>query len=198
MNRGFIFMLDAFIALIVIIAFVGTLNQFSRDYSYVQDETLYSYGRSVMNILLTHEIEVNDNYGEPNNITLIHALDTSEAEELWEDQIDPLIPRQIGYAVEYYDGDSWESFGDEYERLKQSPLKTVAVVSTVPVIISNEKITSPYVYDPYCKAEVAPGAQGANWCTISGNYQPDEFATGDNSDADVPYGTAFMRVVVQV
>ncbi|MEM0437774.1 MAG: hypothetical protein QXU54_00565 [Candidatus Micrarchaeia archaeon] len=197
MNRGFIFVLDAFIALVVIIAFVGTLSQFSRDYSYLQDETLYSYGRSIMNVLLYHEITVNDAvYGE-RTIPLIHALRESEAEDMWEGQIDPLIPPQIGYSIDYYTGSKWKPFSDKYVRKKEGARKAVAVVSAVPVIVKGERIQYPYTYGRYCPPGGGTSAISTNVCMLPAElYTPDEFATGDYKDA--PYGATFVRVMVEI
>ena len=79
MKRGFIFMLDAFIALLVVLAFVSTLSSYTRDYSYVQDEALYSQGRNIMDILLYTTIET-EQRGE---IPLIHALRLSRGKSYW-------------------------------------------------------------------------------------------------------------------
>lgn len=197
MNRGFIFVLDAFIALIVIIAFVGTLSQFSRDYSYLQDETLYSYGRSVMDILLYHEITVNDSFYGERRLPLIHALRESEAEDMWAEQIDPLIPPQIGYSIDYYTGSKWKPFSDKYVRKKDGAHKSIAVVSTVPVIVRGERIQYPYMYGKYCPAGGGTSAVSTNICMLPIElYTPDEFATGDYKDA--PYGATFVRVVMEI
>ncbi|MCX8206135.1 MAG: hypothetical protein N3H30_02805 [Candidatus Micrarchaeota archaeon] len=197
MNRGFIFILDAFIALVVVIAFVGTLSQFSRDYSYLQDETLYSYGRSIMDILLYHEITLDDGFYGGHKIPLIHALRESEAEEMWSSQINPLIPPQIGYSIEYYTGSKWKPFGDTYVRKKEGARKSVAVVSTVPVIVKGERIQYPYTYGNYCPPSGGTATAGANVCALPTElYTPDEFATGNYGKA--PYGATFVRVVVEV
>ncbi len=187
MERGFIFMLDAFISLIVVIAFVSTLNQFSRDYSYIQDETLYSYGRAIMNILLYHTVTVNDQ-----EVSMVHALSDADVKATWNEKIDNLIPPQLGYSIDYYDGSSWRSFGLPYTREKDGAKRKVSVVSTIPVIIKNEDIEQPYKYDNYCHG---PKTQpDSDVCMIPKDlYVPDEFAT-----ADAGYKTTFVRVVIEV
>ncbi|MEM4331889.1 MAG: hypothetical protein QW500_01265 [Candidatus Micrarchaeia archaeon] len=189
MRRGFVFMLDAFIALIVVIAFVSSLNQFSRDYSYIQDETLYSYGRGMMDILLSKQVKVEISKTEPKEyqyIQLIHALST-EAGKKEMDEIDKLVPKQYSYKVEYYSSkeNRWVPLYTPASRDKKDIKKAVAIVSTIPVIVKNENYTAPYTYGDFCGE---PG--GINRClTPEELYSPDEFGSFDR---------AFVRVVIGI
>ncbi len=140
-------MLDAFIALLIVLAFVSTLSSFNRDYSYVQDEALYSQGRNIMDILLYTTIETEDR-GE---IPLIHALKLSEGKSYWNSNIKKLIPENLNYTIEYYDGSNgeWVSFGSIYDTLeltKEDYTKSVAVISSIPIITRNEQYKAPYTY----------------------------------------------------
>jgi|GEM_PF-3551632 len=189
MKRGFVFMLDAFIALLLTIAFVSSLNQFSRDYSYIQDETLYSYGRGLMNILLTHEVNVTVSETEPKAyqmIPLVHALTTKEGKDEM-DKIDKLIPPQYDYVIEYYNSTSSNWLTLYYPpREKMDVHKSIAVISTVPVIYSNENYTAPYTYGEYCGDLNNP----INRCLNPEDlYHPDEFGSYDN---------AYVRVVIKI
>lgn len=134
MKRGFIFMLDAFIALLVVLAFVSTLSNFNRDFSYVQDEILYSHGRNVMDVLLYTSIEI-EGRGE---VPLIHALKLDEGRNYWNTNVKPLIPENVNYSIEYYDGvnEKWVSFGPSYNTLESdySYYKSVAVISSIPFL----------------------------------------------------------------
>jgi len=183
MNRGFIFMLDAFISLLIVIAFIGTLNQYSRDYLYIQDETLYSYGRSMMDILLNHNIKAEIG-GTEREIPLIHALGSSKGQGEWS-RITSNIPSQYGYRLEYYNNSKgeWVKFEDIRQKPKKSPMKSVSIVSTVPVIVRNENYTTPFKYLPYCDP-------GDNICMNPRDlYTPDEFASYENT---------FVRLVIEV
>ena len=123
MRRGFVFMLDAFISLLIVVAFVGMLNQYSRDYSYIQDEALYSYGSSIMNILLNKQVDVEVSNGVSRKVPLIHALSGSNECS----SIKNLIPAQYGINIEYYDGSNWKSL---CSKTKEGATKSIAVVST--------------------------------------------------------------------
>lgn len=147
MKRGFIFMLDAFIALLVVLAFVSTLSSYTRDYSYVQDEALYSQGRNIMDILLYTTIET-EQRGE---IPLIHALRLSEGRSYWNNNVKPLIPENVNYTIEYYDGSKgeWISFGSIYDTLEADDeyyIKSISVISSIPIITRNENYKAPYTY----------------------------------------------------
>ncbi len=193
MKRGFVFMLDAFIALMIVIAFVSSLGQFSRDYSYIQDETLYSYGRGMMNILLYKTVEVDVSTTIPTEkrqVPLVHALSTSDGQKVM-DEVDKLIPPQYDYSIDYYfvddkypAGTGWKML---YERNTKGKIiqKAVAVVSTVPTIYSNENYSTPYTYGTFCGSP-----DGANRCLSPTDlYSPDEFGS---------YDKAFVRVVVKI
>lgn len=189
MKRGFIFMLDAFISLIIVIAFVSSLSQFSRDYSYMQDESLYSYGRSMMDILLSREVNITVSATEPkayHTVPLIHALGNSKGQEEME-MIDKLVPQQYDYIVEYYNStdSSWKVLYDPH-RGKREVQKAVSVVSVIPVIFQNERYTSPYTYGDFCGDPENP----ANRCVSPEDlYRPDEFGS---------YDKAFVRVVIKI
>ncbi len=144
MKRGFIFMLDAFIALLVVLAFVSTLSSYTRDYSYVQDEALYSQGRNIMDILIYKTIET-EQRGE---IPLIHALRLSEGKKYWNENVKPLIPENINYTIEYYDGSKWVSFGSTYKTIGNDVeyVKSISVISSIPIITRNEEYEAPYTY----------------------------------------------------
>ncbi|MCX8200356.1 MAG: hypothetical protein N3G76_02710 [Candidatus Micrarchaeota archaeon] len=189
MMRGFVFMLDAFIALMIVIAFVSSLNQFSRDYSYIQDEALYSYGRGMMDILLNKHVKVEISKTEPKEyqlVPLVHALSTDAGKKEM-DGLDKLVPQQYSYRIEYYSSKD-EKWMPLYERQRQqgsTAKKSVSVVSTIPVIIKNENYTAPYTYGDFCGM---PG--GPNRCiTPEELYSPDEFGSLEK---------AFVRVVVEV
>lgn len=189
MKRGFVFMLDAFISLLIVIMFVSTLNQLSRDYSYIQDETLYSYGRSMMNILLYKNVTIEVANGVSRDVPFIHAFDESE----WK-KVDKLISNQYGYTIEYYDGTEWEEL---YAREKKSAMRSVAVVSVVPLIVDNEHYTTPYKYGNYCNPGEGSPYSDANVCVISEDlYTPDTFATGNAKEGR--YENTYVRVVVSV
>ncbi|MGB9634840.1 MAG: hypothetical protein ACPL0A_00010 [Candidatus Micrarchaeia archaeon] len=189
MRRGFVFMLDAFMSLLIVIAFVSTLNQLSRDYSYIQDEALYSYGRSMMNILLYKNVTIEVTNGVERDVPFIHAFNKTE----WE-KIDKLIPQQYGYAIQYYDGTNWK---DLYKREKKTSKRSVSVVSVIPLIIENEHYTTPYKYGNYCDPGKKAVSQNANVCVIPQElYTPDTFATG-NAEGSA-YENMYVRVVVSI
>lgn len=189
MRRGFVFMLDAFISLLIVVAFVSMLNQYSRDYSYLQDEALYSYGRSIMNILLHKSVDYEVSNGVIRQLPLIHALSANPS---LCGEVMSLVPEQYGVSIQYYDGQKWKDF-DSCVHEKQNAMRSISVISTVPVIIENEQYTTPYKYGDYCD----PGEGeyvGANVCELPSDlYTPDDFATGSSG-----YGSTYVRVVVSV
>lgn len=194
MKRGFIFMLDAFIALLVVLAFVSTLSSYTRDYSYVQDEALYSQGRNIMDILLYTTIDV-EGRGQ---VPLIHALKLNEGKKYWKENVKPLIPENINYTIEYYDvtDSKWISFGSTYNTLNSNSddyTKSISVISSIPIITRSEEYKAPYSYPDSGKSnlcaesvfssesEDGSGSSGSSnsyehvcglWETV---YYPDEF-----------------------
>lgn len=173
MKRGFIFMLDAFIALLVVLAFVSTLSSYTRDYSYVQDEALYSQGRNIMDILLYTTIETE----ERGEIPLIHALRLSEGKSFWNEKVKPLIPENINYTIEYYDVSSsgWISFGSAYDTLKADEeyyIKSISVISSIPIITRNEQYKAPYTYPD----------SGENLCAVSVLYEEEDEDEGEEGE----------------
>ncbi len=189
MRRGFVFMLDAFISLLIVVAFVSMLNQYSRDYSYLQDEALYSYGRSIMNVLLQKPVDYNAGDGTVRKVPMVHMLNENPA--LCED-IMSLVPSQYGIKIQYFDGEKWKSF-ESCAREKDGALRSISVVSTIPVILENEHYTTPYKYGDYCDPGEGLNA-GANVCMLPSDlYSPDEFAV-----EGAGYENAFVRVVVSV
>lgn len=228
MKRGFIFMLDAFIALLVVLAFVSTLSNFNRDFSYVQDEILYSHGRNVMDVLLYTSIEI-EGRGE---VPLIHALKLDEGRSYWNTNVKPLIPENVNYSIEYYDGvnEKWVSFGPSYNTLETDYpyYKSVAVISSIPIITRNEEYKAPYTYmgngDNMCaeslwdtSIEEGEGSEGSeeeyrNVCGLwDSTYTPDIFngnssidtedlvvGYSENWDQTENYQGAFVRIVVKV
>ncbi len=177
MKRGFIFMLDAFIALLVVLAFVSTLSNFNRDYSYVQDEALYSQGRNIMDVLLFTKIDV-ENRGE---IPLIHALKLNEGKMYWKDNVKPLIPENVNYTIEYYDGSKWVSFGSIYNTFENEDdyyVKSISVISSIPIITRTEEYKAPYTY---------PDSKN-NLCAIGVLFDSSEEGSEDStSESSNPY-----------
>ena len=228
MKRGFIFMLDAFIALLVVLAFVSTLSSFNRDYAYVQDEILYSHGRNIMDVLLYTTVEI-EGRGE---VPLIHALKLDEGRIYWNANIKPLIPENVNYSIEYYDGvnEKWISFGSTYDTLQSdySYYKSVAVISSIPIITRNEQYKAPYTYsgngDNMCaeslwdtSSEEGEGSAGGkepykNVCSLGDRiYTPDIFngnssietddliiGFSDNWEQTENYQGSFVRILVKV
>ena len=228
MKRGFIFMLDAFIALLVVLAFVSTLSNFNRDYSYVQDEILYSHGRNIMDVLLYTNIEV-EGRGQ---VPLIHALKLEEGKSYWNTNVKPLIPENVNYSIEYYDGvnEKWISFGSSYNTLETDYpyYKSVAVISSIPIITHNEEYKAPYNYpneeDNMCaeslwdtSTEEGEGSEGSEepYKSVCGlwdsTYTPDIFNGNssidtedlivgfpENWDQTENYQGAFVRILVKV
>jgi hypothetical protein len=196
-------MLDAFIALLIVLAFVSTLSSYTRDYSYVQDEALYSQGRNIMDVLLYTTINTKDR-GE---IPLIHALKLSEGKTYWNDNIKDLIPENLNYTIEYYDGSNgeWVSFHSTYNTLidDYDYKKSIAVISSIPIVTRNEQYKAPYTFpgskDNKCAegtffrtSELGEDENGEEssidkyenvcgiWETV---YYPDEF----NADSSIDY-----------
>ena len=226
MKRGFIFMLDAFIALLIVLAFVSTLSSFTRDYSYVQDEALYSQGRNIMDVLLYTTIEVENREDVP----LIHALKLSEGKSYWNNNVKDLIPENLNYTIEYYDVDKseWISFGSTYDTLEAEPeyyKKSISIISSLPIVTRNEEIKAPYTYpdtrNNMCAESVevytesdddSPGISNVyeHVCSIQDKtYVPDvfnsefeyteDFMIGmDDETAPANYHAAFVRVVVKI
>lgn len=216
-------MLDAFIALLIVLAFVSTLSSFTRDYSYVQDEALYSQGRNIMDVLLYTTVEVEDR-GE---VPLIHALRLKEGRNYWNNEVKPLIPENLNYTIEYYDvdGGKWVSFGPTYNTLKAEPeyyKKSIAVISSLPIVTRNEEIKAPYTYpdtnNNMCAESVFVSStteDGSSTpyvyehvCSIQDKtYVPDifnsdefdeDFMIGMGAIAPANYHAAFVRVVVKI
>jgi hypothetical protein len=221
-------MLDAFIALLIVLAFVSTLSSFNRDYSYVQDEALYSQGRNIMDVLLYTTIKI-ENRGE---VPLIHALKLSEGKNYWNENVKGLIPENLNYSIEYYDVDQekWISFGSTYDTLEALEAddeyykKSIAVISSIPIVTRNEEIKAPYTYPDtrknMCAESIEVSDSGDSGSSVSSNtyehvcalqdktYVPDvfnsdfestdSFVIGMNAEAPANYHAAFVRVLVKI
>lgn len=218
-------MLDAFIALLIVLAFVSTLSSFTRDYSYVQDEALYSQGRNIMDVLLYTTIEV-ENRGE---VPLIHALKLSEGRNYWNDNVKGLIPENLNYSIEYYDVDKseWISFGSTYNTLEADDdyyQKSIAIISSIPIVTRNEEIKAPYTYpdtrnnmcaesiEVYDSSDDSSSGSSNTYehvCALQDKtYVPDvfnsdsfninDFMIGLGDTAPANYHAAFVRVLVKI
>ncbi len=172
MKRGFLFMIDAFLALMMVILFLNITSHQQESVSPLIDESLYGYGRSVMDILLYKR--VNNGRFE---VSLVNDLDNQK--ELL-DKIVSRIPNQYSVRIDVYSKGKWKT---KYERkgYRDENSRSISVVAVIPVLIDSD-LKETYSYGSYCKGE-------GNVC-YPGSY--------DSVEEISDLKNAYVRVVVGV
>ncbi len=173
MKKGFIFMIDAFLALMIVVFFLTFISHQESSISPLIDESLYGYGSSIMDILTNKKVMYNDR-----EISLIHVI---ESDRNIVDDIVSNLPSQYNVNIEAYEKGSWKTLYSRYRNFEIH--RAVSVVAVIPIITEIDDYDEPYGYGSYCHSDY-------NVCIP----RKDMYKPAKMNDLD----HAYVRVVVSV
>lgn len=172
MKRGFLFMIDAFLALMMVILFLNITSHQQESISPLIDESMYGYGKSVMNILLYKRVN--------NGMFEVSLVNDIENHKDLLDKIVSRIPNQYSVKIDVYKNGKWVN---KYYRegYRKEVSRSVSVIAVIPVLIDSD-LKESYSYGKYCKGT-------GNICYPEGYDSVEEISDLKN---------AYVRVVVGV